>query len=47
MIMTGQRLGYERVSTIDQNSARQLDGIKIDKLFVDAASDKNTQRPQL
>src|ERR1035438_661616 len=47
MIMTGQRVGYKRVSTIDQNSARQLDGIKIDKLFVDAASGKNTQRPQL
>jgi DNA invertase Pin-like site-specific DNA recombinase len=45
--MTGQRVGYKRVSTIDQNSARQLDGIKIDKLFVDAASGKNTQRPQL
>lgn len=45
--MTGQRIGYKRVSTIDQNSARQLDGIQIDKLFVDAASGKNTQRPQL
>ena len=47
MIMTGQRIGYKRVSTIDQNSARQLDGIKTDKLFIDAASGKNTQRPQL
>ena len=45
--MTGQRIGYKRVSTIDQNSARQLDGIKTDKLFIDAASGKNTQRPQL
>jgi DNA invertase Pin-like site-specific DNA recombinase len=45
--MTGQRIGYRRVSTIDQNTARQLDGILIDKVFEDKASGKNTARPQL
>jgi DNA invertase Pin-like site-specific DNA recombinase len=31
--MTGQRIGYIRVSTIDQNTARQLFEIPIDKSF--------------
>jgi DNA invertase Pin-like site-specific DNA recombinase len=45
--MTGQRIGYKRVSTVDQSTARQLDGIPIDKCYEDKASGKNTQRPQL
>lgn len=45
--MTGQRIGYKRVSTIDQNTARQLFEIQIDKSFEDKASGKDTQRPQL
>lgn len=45
--MTGQRVGYKRVSTIDQSTARQLDGVPIDKCFEDQASGKDTQRPQL
>jgi DNA invertase Pin-like site-specific DNA recombinase len=45
--MTGQRIGYKRVSTVDQNTARQLDGISLDKCFEDKASGKDTQRPQL
>ena len=45
--MTGQRVGYVRVSTIDQHTARQLDGVLLDKRFEDHASGKNTQRPQL
>ena len=28
-----QRLGYTRVSTVDQNLARQLDGMELDKVF--------------
>jgi DNA invertase Pin-like site-specific DNA recombinase len=36
-----------RVSTTDQNTARQLDGIKLDKVFTDHASGKDTNRPQL
>lgn len=45
--MTGQRIGYKRVSTVDQNTARQLDGVSIDKAFEDKASGKDTHRPQL
>ena len=45
--MIGHRIGYVRVSTLEQNPERQLDGIKIDKLFVDKASGKDIQRPQL
>lgn len=43
----GFRLGYVRVSTIDQNPDRQLQGIDLDKKFVDYASGKDTKRPQL
>ena len=45
--MNGQKIGYKRVSTIDQNTARQLDGVPLDKLFEDKASGKDTNRPQL
>lgn len=43
----GQRIGYQRVSTVDQNTDRQLDGVELDKVFTDKASGKDTQRPQL
>src|SRR6478672_5473644 len=42
----GQTVGYVRVSTVDQNTDRQLDGIKLDKVFTDHASGKDTNRPQ-
>ena len=45
--MTGHRIGYKRVSTVDQNTARQLDGVTVGKMFEDKASGKNTARPQL
>lgn len=45
--MNGQRIGYKRVSTVDQNTARQLEGIQVDKCFEDKASGKDTDRPQL
>ena len=45
--MTGQRIGYVRVSTLDQNTERQLDGLTLDKTYTDHASGKDTQRPQL
>jgi DNA invertase Pin-like site-specific DNA recombinase len=44
---TGQVVGYQRVSTIDQNTERQLDGIEVDKMFCDHASGKDTDRPAL
>lgn len=40
-------IGYIRVSTEDQNTARQLDGIDLDKVFIDKISGKNTERPEL
>lgn len=45
--MRGQRIGYVRVSSLDQNPERQLDQVQVDKLFTDKASGKDTQRPQL
>ena len=43
----GQSVGYIRVSTSDQNTSRQLDGIQLDKVFIDKLSGKDTNRPQL
>jgi DNA invertase Pin-like site-specific DNA recombinase len=46
--MTGQRIGYKRVSTVDQNTIRQLEGVAVDEVFEDKASGKSTaQRPAL
>lgn len=45
--MTGQRVGYRRVSTSDQNADRQLDGVLVDKIFTDKASGKDVARPEL
>ncbi len=36
--MTGQRIGYIRVSTFDQNTDRQLDSVQVSKTFIDKAS---------
>ena len=45
--MKGQRIGYVRVSSFDQNVDRQLEGIALDKTFTDRASGKDVSRPQL
>lgn len=45
--MTGQRVGYVRVSSVDQNTERQLDGVAVDRVFTDRASGKDTARPEL
>ena len=45
--MAGQRVGYIRVSSIDQNPDRQLDEVGVDRVFVDKASGKDVHRPQL
>ncbi|WP_182047594.1 recombinase family protein [Curtobacterium sp. ME26] len=45
--MSGQRVGYVRVSTLDQSTVRQLDGIALDRVFEDKASGKDVDRPQL
>ncbi len=44
---TGKRIGYRRVSTVVQNTERQLDGVTVDKMFEDKLSGKDTNRPQL
>lgn len=45
--MKGQNIGYIRVSTIEQNTSRQLEGLTLDKVFTDKCSGKDTNRPQL
>lgn len=44
---SGKKIGYVRVSSVDQNPERQLEGLDLDKTFLDKASGKNTDRPQL
>lgn len=41
------KVGYVRVSSVDQNTDRQLDGIELDRRYVDKASGKDTSRPEL
>ena len=45
--MLGQRIGYVRVSSFDQNPERQLEQVDVSKTFIDKASGKDTQRPEL
>jgi len=45
--MSGKIIGYIRVSSVDQNFTRQLEGIKLDKIFTDHVSGKSIQRPEL
>lgn len=45
--MTGQNVGYIRVSSNSQNTDRQLETFKLDRVFEDKASGKNTERPEL
>lgn len=41
------RIGYIRVSTAQQNTSRQLDGIDLDKVFTDKQSGSTKDREQL
>jgi DNA invertase Pin-like site-specific DNA recombinase len=43
----GQRVGYLRVSSLDQNEFRQLEGLALNKTFTDKASGRDVKRPQL
>ena len=45
--MQGQRIGYVRVSSFDQNPERQLERVEVGRVFTDKASGKDTQRPEL
>ena len=45
--MPGQRIGYIRVSSVDQNVERQLEGVVLDKEYIEKISAKNRKRPIL
>jgi DNA invertase Pin-like site-specific DNA recombinase len=45
--MSGQIIGYIRVSSVMQNTDRQLEGITLDVKFEDKVSGKDTNRPKL
>lgn len=46
--MAGQTVGYVRVSSTDQNEARQVEALTgVERLFTDKVSGKNTERPAL
>lgn len=47
MVGKGQRIGYVRVSSTDQNAERQLEHLDVDRVFTDKASGKDVERPQL
>lgn len=43
-----QKIGYVRVSTVDQHTDRQLSGLELDRMFTERASGKNVgDRPAL
>jgi len=49
-MITGTNIAYIRVSTIEQDDTRQKEALKmhdIDKYFIEKASAKDTNRPQL
>ncbi len=45
--MNGQHIGYIRVSSVGQNTDRQLDGIQLNTVYEEKASGKDTNRPEL
>lgn len=45
--MDGQRIGYVRVSSFDQNPDRQLEAVPVARTFTDKASGRDTRRPEL
>lgn len=47
IMCAGKRIGYVRVSTTEQNPDRQLEGVSLDKKFIDYASGTTMNRPQL
>lgn len=42
----GQRIGYQRVSLVDQSTDRHLEGVEVHRTFRDKVSGKDTNRPQ-
>ena len=50
VLFMGERIAYVRVSTVDQNEARQIEALEkhnIDKWFKEKVSGKDTNRPEL
>lgn len=47
MSSKGQRIGYVRVSSYDQNPDRQLEYLDVDRVSTEKASGKDAERPQL
>ncbi len=45
--MVGQNVGYIRVSSVQQNTDRQLADVQLDRIFEEKVSAKDTSRPQL
>ena len=45
--MNGHTIGYVRVSSVEQRTDRQLEGINLDKVFTDRCSGKDAHRPSL
>ena len=46
-MITGKKIGYIRVSSHEQNTKRQLEDLKLDKIFIEKASGKDIKRPEL
>ena len=49
-MITGKKIAYVRVSTVEQNEGRQIEAMKnyeIEKTFIEKASAKDTNRPYL
>lgn len=42
-----EHVGYIRVSSVDQNEGRQLQGVELEKTFVDKCSGRDANRPAL
>ena len=42
-----QQIGYMRVSSVDQNTLRQLDNMELDEVFTDKCSGNTIERPEL
>ncbi|OBX82983.1 recombinase family protein [Moraxella nonliquefaciens] len=47
IISKGQSVGYIRVSSVDQNTERQLDNLNLDKVFIDKMTGSTKDRPEL
>jgi DNA invertase Pin-like site-specific DNA recombinase len=45
--MNGQHVGYIRVSSVGQNTGRQLDGVTLDVIYEEKLSGKDRNRPEL